>query len=98
MAYLKVLKGPDGKPTHPLDKDRVLIGRNASCDIALPPKNFAVSREHARIVRSKNRFLIEDLRSRNGTYVNNTLIQEPVELVDRDEIRICEYSYTFHDP
>jgi serine phosphatase RsbU (regulator of sigma subunit)/pSer/pThr/pTyr-binding forkhead associated (FHA) protein len=98
MAYLKVLKGPHGKPSHPLDKDRVLIGRNATCDIALPPKNFAVSREHARIVRSQDRFFIEDLRSRNGTYVNNTQIQGPVELQDRDEIRICEYSYTFHDP
>lgn len=98
MAYLKVLKGPDAKSTHPLDKDRVLIGRNASCDIALPPKNFAVSREHARIVRAQNRFFIEDMRSRNGTYVNSTQIQEPVELQDRDEIRICEYLYTFHDP
>ena len=98
MAYLKVLKGPDSKPAHQLDKDRLLIGRNATCDIALPQKNYAVSREHARIVRTQSKFIIEDLRSRNGTYVNNTQIQGPVELQDRDEIRICEYLYSFHDP
>ena len=98
MAYLKVLNDPKAEPIYQLDKERVLLGRNASCDIAFPPKNFAVSREHARIVSSQGRFFIEDLHSRNGTYVNNAPIHERVELQDRDEIRICEYLYTFHDP
>ncbi|HEV8062344.1 MAG TPA: FHA domain-containing protein, partial [Gemmataceae bacterium] len=98
MAYLKVLRGPDAKLSYNLDKERVVLGRNTTCDIVLSTKNFAVSREHACIVRSQNRFFIEDLRSRNHTFVNDAPIQERVELQDRDEIRICDYLYTFYDP
>ncbi len=98
VAFLKVLRGPDAKLTHNLDKERVVLGRNTTCDIVLSAKNFAVSREHACIVRSENKFFIEDLRSRNHTFVNDAPIQERVELQDRDEIRICDYLYTFHDP
>src|SRR6516225_11782394 len=71
MAYLVVLKGANAKESIRLDKDRILLGRNANCDVVFPANDFAVSREHACIVRVQDQFFIEDLGSRNGTFLNN---------------------------
>ncbi len=97
MTYLLVLKGPNAKQTYPLDKDRVLLGRNSNCDIVFPANDFAISREHACILRQQDKFFIEDMGSRNGTFVNNTQIQSRLELKDSDKIRICDFLYSFHD-
>ena len=59
MAHLVVLKGLNAKQSIELDKDRILVGRNANCDIVLPANDFAVSREHACILRVQGRFFIE---------------------------------------
>jgi sigma-B regulation protein RsbU (phosphoserine phosphatase) len=98
MAYLVVLKGLPAKQRIRLDKERILLGRNASCDIVLPANDFAVSREHACILRVQDQFFIEDMGSRNGTYVNNEPVSERRPLNDNDRIRICDFLYTFHDP
>jgi phosphoserine phosphatase RsbU/P len=97
MTYLLVLKGPNAKQTYQLDKDRVLLGRNSNCDIVFPANDFAISREHACIVRQQDKYFIEDMGSRNGTFVNNTQIQSRLELKDSDKIRICDFLYSFHD-
>src|SRR5205823_11111814 len=97
MAYLLVLKGNDSKRRITLDKDRILLGRNANCDIVLPANDFAISREHACILRLQDKFFIEDMGSRNGTYVNNQAITERRPLNDRDRIRICDFLYSFHE-
>jgi serine phosphatase RsbU (regulator of sigma subunit) len=97
MAYLVALKGFNAKQTFPLEKDRILLGRNANCDIVFPPNDFSVSREHAVIIRSQDKFFIEDLGSRNGTYVNNQPVSARVPLKDNDRIRICDFQYSFHD-
>jgi serine phosphatase RsbU (regulator of sigma subunit) len=98
MAHLVVLKGLNAKQRIRLDKDRILLGRNANCDIVLPANDFAVSREHACILRVQNEFFIEDMGSRNGTFVNNEPVTERRLLNDNDRIRICDFLYTFHDP
>src|SRR5262249_27395520 len=69
----------------------------ANCDIVLPANDFAISREHACILRHQGTFFIEDMGSRNGTYVNNQPVTERRPLSDRDRIRICDFLYTFHD-
>jgi serine phosphatase RsbU (regulator of sigma subunit) len=97
MAYLLVLKGPNAKQSLSLEKDRTLLGRNATCDIVFPANDFAVSREHACIARAQNKFFIEDLGSRNGTYVNNQAVKEKTQLKDNDQIRICDFLYSFHE-
>jgi serine phosphatase RsbU (regulator of sigma subunit) len=97
MAYLLVLKGLNAKQSITLDKDRTLLGRNASCDIVLPATDFAVSREHACISRDQRKFFIEDMGSRNGTYVNNHPVTERRQLKDNDKIRICDFLYSFHE-
>jgi pSer/pThr/pTyr-binding forkhead associated (FHA) protein len=52
----------------PLEKETTTIGRKEDNDIHID--NHAVSGHHARILREKDNFFIEDLGSLNGTFVN----------------------------
>lgn len=65
--------------------DSVTIGREVDSDIAIADPR--VSRRHARISLENARFYISDLRSRNGTFVNNVQVQKH-ELCDRDEVKL----------
>jgi sigma-B regulation protein RsbU (phosphoserine phosphatase) len=96
MAYLHILKGANAQQSIALEKDRTLLGRNATCDIVFPANDFAVSREHACIVQADGRFYVEDLGSRNGTFLNNQQITARAPLADNDQIRICDFLYSFH--
>lgn len=51
-------------------------------------ESAGVSRRHARIVLSETGAVLEDLGSKNGTYVNGTRLGEPHRLADGDEIRL----------
>src|ERR1051326_1179469 len=97
MAYLVVLKGQNAKQSISLDKDRTVLGRNATCDVVFPANDFAVSREHACIVRAQGKFFIEDMGSRNGTFLNNQQVSSRQQLKDTDKIRICDFLYSFHE-
>ena len=70
-----------------------LIGRDASCPIALTVTG--VSRRHARIDIRDGRALLEDLGSKNGTWRNDERIATAVELIDGDSIRIGIVRLTF---
>src|SRR3954452_20138609 len=95
MASLRVLKGGTPNQLLPLDKDRIILGREAKdCDYVIP--NQAVSRVHAQITLVNGRHVIEDLRSRNKTYVNNKPVDTPVTLTDQDRIKICDFLATYH--
>ncbi len=99
MASLLVIKGPNPGQRVLLDKERTVLGRNADCDVVFPPPgNTAVSREHAVIVRVGDEFFVEDLKSRNGTHVNNQQVRDRTLLRDNDRIRICDFLLSFHDP
>src|SRR5216683_7984934 len=95
MASLHVLKGPNQGEKVTLDETNI-IGRDPpKCNIVIPMN--AVSREHARIERVGGRYYIEDLKSRNHTYVNNEAVETRVLLRHNDKIRICDFLATFHD-
>jgi hypothetical protein len=70
-----------------IDCDDVVIGREEGCDIVLPSRQ--VSRNHARIRRSGGRHILEDLGSKNGTFINGQELTEPYTLQDGDEIQIA---------
>src|SRR5579864_6876750 len=97
MAYLLVLKGQNARQSITLEKERTVLGRNANCDIVFPANDFAVSREHACILRQQANFFIEDMGSRNGTFLNNQQVTARKPLKDNDKIRICDFLYSFHD-
>lgn len=95
MAYFETITGPSmGRRVH-LERDQYVLGRHPECDIVL--ESGAVSRQHARAVQHGNGFSIEDLKSRNGTYVNNKLIGELTRLQDGDSIRICDIELAFYE-
>ena len=78
----------------PLDKPVFTIGRSRKNDIVID--NRAVSRKHARIYREGPRFIIEDLKSLNGTLVNDKKVSEWI-LSDNDEILIGKHTLVFVD-
>jgi pSer/pThr/pTyr-binding forkhead associated (FHA) protein len=71
---------------------RTLIGRSPECDVFLD--DVTVSRRHAELVRDGDTFVIRDLGSLNGTFVNRRRI-ESIELSDDDEVQIGKYRMTF---
>jgi FHA domain/zinc-ribbon domain len=78
--------------TFPLEGERTLIGRSPDCEIFLD--DVTVSRKHAVLQRRDDAFVIEDLGSLNGTFVNRRRI-ESGELTDNDELQIGKYRLTF---
>ncbi len=71
------------------NKPEVTIGRVQGNDIVLPKGN--VSKRHARIVLKDGKFIIVDLKSTNGTYVNGRKITSPLVLKDTDKVYIGDF-------
>lgn len=103
MPSLILLKAPEGTAPHksiPLNGDALVlvIGRDEKeCQVVIP--HHAVSRKHAQIVRTGGQYYIEDLKSRNRTYVNSKEIAAGGKqaLKPDDRIKICDFLYRFHD-
>ncbi|WP_437203073.1 SpoIIE family protein phosphatase [Planctomicrobium sp. SH664] len=93
MAVLQIVKGGPEGTQFPLVEDRTILGRHPNCQVVL--ESGVVSRHHAQILQSHGTCYIEDLRSRNGTYVNDSQIAGRTELRDGDEIRLCDVVLTF---
>jgi DNA-binding winged helix-turn-helix (wHTH) protein len=71
---------------YPLSEGDNLLGRGEDCVVALP--SGKVSRRHARIRVTQGEAVLEDLGSKNGTYVGERRVEGPTLLADGDEIRI----------
>jgi DNA-binding winged helix-turn-helix (wHTH) protein len=67
-----------------------LIGRRPDCGVAIDEPS--VSRVHARLEITRDVLRIEDLRSKNGTFIDGKRIAAPTELLNRCEIVIGEVS------
>jgi serine/threonine protein kinase len=67
---------PEANEKHALQGDSIMVGRDRTCSVVLA--HPAVSRRHARITMNGGSFTLEDLKSANGTYVNNTRIDKAV--------------------
>jgi len=94
MAVLKVLKGLTPGQCFPLMNERSILGRHPDCDVVL--EVGAVSRHHAQIVREGLDFFVEDLNSRNGTYLNGRIVEGRALLKDNDRVKVCDLLFTFH--
>lgn len=95
MVHLTAENGPDGGRQYPLELPLVVMGRHPDCDVVIDVG--AVSRKHARISRIGADFFIEDLKSRNGTLLNNVLLSGQSQLADGDVIQVCDVSFVFRD-
>jgi pSer/pThr/pTyr-binding forkhead associated (FHA) protein len=76
-----------------LDRDEMVIGKRADCDVSLPDRY--VSKSHARIVRRPDGLYIENLENTNDTKVGGELLKEPRRLIDGDLIQICKYTLAY---
>ena len=71
------------------DKDEISIGRNPNCDIHID--NLGVSKQHAKIVKQDGVYVVEDLNSTNGTFINNKRVARAV-INNNDEIHIGKHA------
>ena len=67
-------------------RDSVVIGRGTECDVVI--QDLKASRRHCQLSRKDEGFLLEDLGSRNGTYVNGEKITAPVLLKAKHTFQI----------
>ena len=94
MAVIRVIQGPTQGKIYSLDRDTMTLGRHPNCDIVL--EVGAVSREHARVIKVEDKFFLEDLKSRNGTFLNNEKLEGRRKLNERDQIKICDLVFVFN--
>ncbi|MEP9409953.1 MAG: sigma 54-interacting transcriptional regulator [Candidatus Brocadia sp.] len=94
MAELIDITIPGQNKSYPL-KDITIIGRASTTDIQL--EDLMVSRHHARISQSNAGYLIEDLCSRNGVFLNGERITSPHPLTDGCKISIGPHTLLFRD-
>ncbi|MBZ0299155.1 MAG: TIR domain-containing protein [Anaerolineae bacterium] len=91
-VWLMVERGPLKGQEWNLNKDEITIGRDITNDIVINDQQ--VSRRHVRFARNEEvgplSFLIEDLDSSNGTFVNGERLSEPLALKHGDHIVLGE--------
>ena len=80
----------------PLAVGESVVGRGHDADVRIPVSE--VSRRHARVVVEKSRVTIEDLGSRNGTFVRGVAAKRPTPLADGDEVAFGPERTTFVAP
>jgi len=92
MAMVSVTFGGQKVGEYSLDKQVTVVGRDPSCEIHID--NLGVSRTHCQFIRRGNAYVLQDMNSQNGTYVNGKRIGEHF-LNDGDEILVGKYTLTF---
>lgn len=92
-ALLVVLRGPNAGSRFLLDSDVVSVGRHPDSDIFLD--DVTVSRRHAEFRRVNGGFVVSDVGSLNGTYVNRDRVDE-VMLANGDEVQVGKYRLVYY--
>jgi pSer/pThr/pTyr-binding forkhead associated (FHA) protein len=91
-ALLVVQRGPSAGSRFLLDTEQVTAGRHPDSDIFLD--DVTVSRRHAVFRRTSDGYLVADVGSLNGTYVNRDRIDE-ILLTGGDEVQIGKYRLVY---
>ncbi len=76
----------------PLEKAIVLIGRQSDCDVSLTLSR-KISRKHCCIAQVDNRFVVRDLGSTNGVFLNGTRIRKEATLSVGDDLMIGDVRF-----
>lgn len=88
-----LLKPHQGGPPIVLDKPILLVGRHPDCDVIL--KNSGkISRKHCCVALVDNRFVVRDLDSMNGVWVNSERVNHTASLRIGDELMIGDLPFT----
>ena len=92
-GMLLVKRGPGAGSRFVLEKPVVSAGRHPESTIFLD--DVTVSRRHAEIVRTPEGYVVRDVGSLNGTYLNRERIEDEVTLSNGDELQIGRFKLVF---
>jgi S1-C subfamily serine protease len=85
---LRIVTGGRAGHREVFDKSYIGCGRHPLSDLRFEPeKDLDVSTKHAAVLRTGERYVLRDLGSRNGTFVNNRKVETDYELADGDVVR-----------
>jgi len=92
MPVCLVLERKNRKPQRfDLRRERTVLGRDKGCDIRIPTAD--VSRRHSAVAVKDNRVYVEDLKSVNGTYVNEVAVIGVEEVLPGDRVQIGHVTF-----
>lgn len=86
QEHLLITKGPRAGEKIPLPARSYTIGRESPVEVIVNLEN--ISRKHLHISKGDSGYIIEDLNSSNGTYVNDVRIEKPYQIKDGDRIAL----------
>ncbi len=92
-ATLVIRQGPQAGMSFPLSGGQAIIGREEGLEISL--QDPEASRRHARVSWQAGQFVIEDLGSTNGTFVNGVQITAPQMLNSGDSVGVGQTALVF---
>lgn len=87
--------GPTPGVTFPLEGDQLIIGRDSSNGVAI--NDAEISRKHSRLSFQGGKYVLEDLGSTNGTFVNGQRLAGPVVLKPGDVVSLGEQIVLMYD-
>jgi pSer/pThr/pTyr-binding forkhead associated (FHA) protein len=87
--------GPTPGVTFPLEGDQLVIGRDSSNSVAI--NDAEISRKHSRLSFQGGKYVLEDLGSTNGTFVNGQRLAGPVVLKPGDVVSLGEQIVLMYD-
>ncbi|NLX54805.1 MAG: SpoIIE family protein phosphatase [Planctomycetaceae bacterium] len=97
MAHLCSANSP--KRVHPItttDQNEFTVGRHPDCSLVIDAAS--ISRRHAAFTYDGTNYYVQDLDSRNFTYLNNVRVDPkgpPQPLKDEDRVKFCDLEYVF---
>jgi signal transduction histidine kinase len=81
------------QPEYALRSEKTRVGRHPDCDVAIMLES--VSRFHAEIAKEGNFYILSDLQSRNGTYLNGDRLSAPAPIRQGDRIQFGNVEFIF---
>jgi len=72
----------------------VIIGRDPTCELFLEDR--AISARHAKLSHHHKQWWVEDLKSTNGTFLNQETVEEPMVITNGDKLRCGGVELTIH--
>lgn len=95
MASLRILQGSEQGREFALEGQRWVVGRSPECDVVVDVA--AVSRRHVILTDESGEFFVQDLGSRNGTYINDQRVIDRAPIKSGDQMLICDVLFEFSD-
>ena len=92
-GMLLVKRGPGAGSRFVLENEVTRAGRHPDSDIFLD--DVTVSRRHAEVVRTGERYVVRDVGSLNGTYLNRERIESELTLTSGDELQVGRFKLVF---